>query len=567
MTVLDWSIVSVFLLASLWIGVLFTRRAGKNTSEFFLSGRSLPWWALGTSMVATTFAADTPLAVTEYVRKDGIWANWFWWTLAIGHVLSALVFSRLWRRAGVLTDNELIELRYDGRAAAFLRGFKAIYFSTVYNFIVMGWVTAAMSTVFSAFLDIPIAWSVVISLTVAGVYSLLSGLWGVVATDIFQFLVAMVGSVAFAIIASARAGGMESLVENLNANGFTERLRMLPSMSAGSEVWLTFLVYVGIMWWANHGADGGGYIIQRMLAAKDEKHALIGTSWFALAHYVLRMWPWIVVALASLVLLPKLTAHPETISDRQAYPALMAALLPSGWRGVFVAVFLAAYMSTMVTHINWGASYMVHDVYRRFMCPDADEKKLVRLSRVLSVANLLLGGLIALFIERITAAWELVWAMGAGLGLVLILRWFWWRINAWSEIFAMATSFAITAGIFVYDIVAKAQTPLYLKAVIVVFGSMVVMLTATLLSKPVSREKLEAFYRRVRPGGFWPFSGGGFGHRLWIAWLGGVLAIYCMMFLLGSLVLRDFEAVVWQGALLSVGVLMLYWGLRRYSFS
>jgi len=561
-TAIDWVIVAAFLLVSLIIGVWFTRRAGRNLSEFFLSGRSLPWWALGTSMVATTFAADTPLAITEYVRRDGIWANWFWWTLAIGHVLAALVFSRLWRRAGVLTDNELIELRYEGRSAAFLRLFKALYFSTVYNLIVMGWVTAAMSTVFSAFLDIPIAASVAISLSVAAVYALLSGMWGVVATDIFQFVVAMAGSVAFAVIAADQAGGMDALVRSLGEAGLADRMNLLPGAGASSAVWLNFFACVGLMWWANHGADGGGYIIQRMMSARDEKHALIGTSWFALAHYVLRMWPWIVVALASMVLLPRLMPAGAAVDDRQAYPALMAVLLGPGWRGVFVAVFLAAYMSTMVTHINWGASYLVHDVFRRFLRPDASEKSLVRLSRAISLVNLILGGLVALFIGRITAAWELVWALGAGVGAVLILRWFWWRINAWSEISAMGTSVLLTAGIMVRDVVSGTETPLWAKAAVVVFGSLVVMLAVTFWTVPVSREKLQKFHERVSPGGFWPFPGGGFGCRILAAWLGGVAAIYASMFILGSLVLGNTGDLIWQSGLLLIGLAGLWFGLR-----
>ncbi len=388
----DWLIVGAFLSLSLGVWMAFTRRAGRSMKEYFLSGRSLPWWVVGTSMVATTFASDTPLAVTEYVRSQGIWGNWFWWTLACGHVLAALVFSRLWRRAGVLTDNELIELRYSGRPAAFLRGFKALYFATIYNFIVMGWVTAAMSTVFSAFLGIPITAAVLLSMAVAVVYSIFAGLWGVAVTDVIQFVLAMVGCVIFAVLAADRAGGMENLLAEIEAGGRGSLLSFFPPAGAPAGVWLTFLAYILVLWWSNHGADGGGYIIQRMMSARDEKHALIGTSWFALAHYVLRVWPWVVVALASVVLLPRILPPGAAVSDREAYPALMNSILPPGLRGVFVATFLSAYMSTIVTHVNWGASYLVNDVYKRFLRPQASERHLLVVSRLASLLNMAIGG-------------------------------------------------------------------------------------------------------------------------------------------------------------------------------
>jgi solute:Na+ symporter, SSS family len=556
---LDWMIVGGYVSVSIAVGLLFAKRAGRSMTDYFLSGRSLPWWVVGTSMVATTFAADTPLAVTEYVRGDGIWGNWFWWTLAISHVLGAIVFSRLWRRAEVLTDNELIELRYHGKPAAVLRAFKACYFSTLYNFIVMGWVTAAMSTVLSAFLNIPITWAVLACMVIALFYSLLSGFWGVVVTDVIQFAVAMIGSVVFAVLAANEVGGMGTLVEKVSAMGNGSTLDFFPGSDAGAEVWGKFLVFVLIMWWSTHNADGGGYIIQRMMSAKNERHAQMGTLWFAVAHYVLRVWPWVVVALASMVLLPTLAL------DREAYPQVMASILPAGLRGLFVAVFLAAFMSTIDTHLNWGSSYIVNDLYKRFLKPKASAKHYVLVSKITSFLLMIVTGFVAMTIQSISAAWEFVWAMGAGVGAVLILRWFWWRINAWSELSAMATSLVLAVTLVLRDWWTGDKLPLYLRALIVVFGSMIVWVTVTFLTRPEPREVLERFVQRVRPGGRWPFvaQGGGEGLRILVAWAGGVAAIYGGMFLVGSLVLQKHDQLWWTSCLLVIGSVLVWLGLRE----
>jgi len=557
--VFDWIIVGGYVVISMAVGLLFSKRAGKSMSDYFLSGRSLPWWVIGCSMVATTFAADTPLAVTEYVRSEGIWRNWFWWTLAISHVLAAVVFSRLWRRANVLTDNELIELRYQGKPAAVLRAFKACYFSTLYNFIVMGWVTAAMSTVLSAFLDIPIIWAVIACMVVALFYSLLSGFWGVVVTDVIQFFVAMIGSVIFAVMAANKAGGMENLIEKLTISGQGSTLEFFPTADATPETWYSFLVFVLVMWWSSHNADGGGYIIQRMMSAKDERHARAGTLWFAIAHYVLRVWPWVVVALASMTILPTLA------SDRQAYPEVMSTILPAGMRGLFVAVFLAAFMSTIDTHLNWGSSYIVNDLYKRFFKPKESARHYVVVSKITSFFLMIIAGGVALTITKISAAWEFVWAMGAGVGAVLILRWFWWRINAWSELSAMGTSLLLAIGIHLHDFMTGTQTPLYIKALIVVSCSTVVWVSVTFLTRPEPRKTLQIFCERVRPPGFWPFeiNSGGIGKRTLVAWLGGVALIYGAMFFVGSLVLLKHDDLWWTGALVIVGTFLTWWGLRE----
>ena len=562
MSAFDWLIVGAYVAVSIGIGIGFSRRAGRSLQDYFLSGRSLPWWLIGSSMVATTFASDTPLAITEYVRTDGIWRNLFWGTLAISHVLAAVAFARLWRRAGVLTDNELIELRYSGKKAAFLRGFKAAYFSTLYNFVVMAWVTAAMSTVLSQFLDIDMELAVVICMAIALVYSLLGGFWGVIFTDLLQFVVAMAGSIVFAVLAADHAGGMENIVQQASQTAGAHLTDFIPGADAPASFWYTFLTFVGLLWWANHNADGGGYIIQRMMSAKDERHALLGTLWFALAHYVLRIWPWVVVALASIVIFPTLGA--DLGSHKEAYPALMSQILPAGLRGLFVAVFLAAFMSTVDTHLNWGSSYIVNDLYKRFIKPDKSQRHYVLVSKLTMLALAVVAGAVALLIKTITGAWEFVWAMGAGVGAVLILRWFWWRINAWSEIAALGTSLVLAIGIHAYDWLTDGDMPLYTKALIVVGGSLLVWIPVTLLTRPEPAEVLERFCERVRPPGRWPgFKGGrDITGRVLIAWLGGVAAIYGGLFSVGSLVLLDSGQLVWTLPLLVLGCGGLWFGLR-----
>ncbi len=557
----DWLVVGSYILVSVFIGLFFSKRAGRNLDEYFLSGRSLPWWILGSSMVATTFASDTPLAITEYVRQEGIWRNWFWWTLAISHVLAAVVFARLWRRAGVLTDNELIEIRYGGKPAAFLRAFKAGYFSTIYNFVVLAWVTAAMSTVLSSFVEIPMWIAVVSCMSIALVYSLFGGFWGVVFTDLFQFVIAMAGSVIFAILASSHYGGMQRLIEKVTQMGHGNVLSFFPGPDAPMSFWYTFLVFIGILWWSNHNADGGGYIIQRMMSAKDEKNALIGTFWFALAHYVLRMWPWIVVALASMVMFPAL-GHVIS-NDKQAYPAVMSAILPTGLRGLFVAVFLAAFMSTVDTHLNWGSSYIVNDIYRRFIKKHASQKHLVIVSRLTMLILGILSAIVAMFIKSITGAWEFVWAMGAGVGAVLILRWFWWRINAWSEISALGTSLVVAIGIWFYELVTDYSVPFYIKALIVVGSSLSVWIPVTFFTRPEKESVLKRFQQRVTPPGHWPSDSvekkGDW--SILFSWIGGVGLIYGLMFSVGSLVLLQYEHLVWSIPISLLGILIFWRGI------
>lgn len=539
-------------------------------------------------MVATTFAADTPLAITELVREDGIWRNWYWWCIALGGLLGVFFFSRLWRRARVLTDNELIELRYSGRPAALLRGFKALYFALLYNFIVMGWVINGMSAVASVTLGVGRGWAVWGCASIALLYSTVSGFWGVVITDFFQFILAMGGAILLAILAVNHFGGMAGLLEQVkSAPGFqADTLNFFPSLPAGSENFLTtnfftFLIFICVMWWASHNADGGGYIIQRMSSCKDERHALLATLWFNLANYALRVWPWVIVAVVSLVLFPVLTNDP--LGNKAGYPRVMMDLCGPGVLGVMIAGFLAAFMSTISTHLNWGASYLLNDVYRRFLRTEATEKHYIWVSRLATVFVMAGAALTATYMGSIARAWEFIWAMGAGIGPVLVLRWFWWRINAWSEISALASSIVVTIALEVIAYVQTARAgieyalfshppvlfglPLQVqhKALIIVPISIATWVLVTLLTRPASEEKLNQFYARVHPGGAWPKDW----KERWgstklrshlFNWILGVILIYGATFGIGMMIFSSF----WTGiALLLAGAVAGWWAVKR----
>ncbi|MCK4578834.1 MAG: Na+:solute symporter, partial [Candidatus Marinimicrobia bacterium] len=477
LSTLDWFIIFLYMAVSATIAVIYSRRAGKSTSEFFLSGRNLPWWIAGTAMVATTFAADTPLAVTELVAQNGIAGNWLWWNMLFGGMLTTFFFARLWRRANILTDVEFTELRYSGKPAAFLRGFRALYLGLLMNLIIMGWVNLAMVKILTvmfpnltffgiqqvSFLGFEfqatLLWVGVIMLIVA-VYSSMSGLWGVAITDTFQFAVAMVGTIALAVIAVniPEIGGLDGLKAELPdwMFEFTPRVGG-GAAGVGSTLSLTvtaFIAYIGVQWWASWypGADpgGGGYIAQRMMSAKDEKHSLFATLWFMVAHYAIRPWPWIIVALVSLVLYPELDAAHQS----EGFVMVMRDHLPSGMLGLLLAAFLAAYMSTIATQLNWGASYIVNDFYRRFIRPEGDEKYHVRISRLTTLITMIISLIVTSKLDRISGAWQFIIGLSGGIGLVLIMRWWWWRINAWSEISAMV------APLLIYPLIKFYHDPL-----------------------------------------------------------------------------------------------------------
>ncbi len=506
---LDWAIVVSYLLISLGIGIYFTKRASTSMSSYFVSGRSLPWYILGTSVVATTFAADTPLAITGWIRTDGIWKNWFWWNYLFSTVFIVIVFARLWRRAEVITDNELIEIRYSGKPAAFLRGFKAFYFSTLFNFIVMGWVISAMAKVFKVFFGIDTTLAIVICISIAFFYTMMSGLWGVALTDFLQYFIAVIGTVilAWVVIGSPEIGGFSGFIDKLG-NIDEKHVSFFMSPSRGDPVsegfldssFFAFLVYVSIIWWSSHNADGGGYIIQRINSAKNERHAVLGIAWFAVNHYIIRLWPWVLVALATLIIYPRVQ---EFGGDHEAmYVVAIRDYLGPGLKGLLFVTFLAAFMSTLSTQLNWGASYLMNDIYRRFIKTDATESHYILISRFATLILTVLAGFFAFYITNIGKAWIFLWAMSAGVGLVLILRWFWWRINAWSEISALAASLLTILIVFIYT---KTQgVSLELKhQILVVPVSIITWIIVTYLTKPEPTETLANFYKRVHPWGWW----------------------------------------------------------------
>jgi Na+/proline symporter len=571
LTLLDWLLVVGYFVISFGIAIYFYRRASKDTSEFFLSGRDMPWWLAGTSMVATTFAADTPLLVTEIVASDGIAGNWIWWNFAFGGMLTVFFFARLWRRSGVMTDVELVELRYDGPAAAWLRGIKAVYFGLLLNVIIIGWVSLAMETIIDtlfpgltlfgyasfSFLGGTFSASLVVTglmLMVVAVYSLLGGLLGVMVTDFVQFFIAMGGTIALAVFAlqAPEVGGLAGLQEQLDPSTFN----MLPTVTFGTAAegagaltlsGLAFVAYIGVQWWGSwypgNEPGGGGYIAQRMMSAKNEQHSLFATLWFTVAHYCLRPWPWIIVALCALVMFPDL---PEG-EKRAGFVMVMRDVLPPGMLGLLFAAFLAAFMSTISTQLNWGVSYLMNDFWGRFVQPGASERQQVFLSRVFTFALGLISLLVTANLDTIEQAWGLILSASAGLGLVLILRWYWWRVNAWSEIAATVTPIALVIlalllpdGTQVPGLQADFPVNLYA----VVGFTTVVWLAVTLLTRPTGPDTLDRFYRKVRPGGpgWTPVArrhpdvepDAGFA-RLWLDWLLGVAFVYLTLFGVGKL--------------------------------
>jgi Na+/proline symporter len=572
MTTLDWAIVAVYFVASAAIGILYAQRAGESMEEFFLSGRALPWWLAGTSMVATTFAADTPLAVTEMVARNGIAGNWLWWNFLFGGMVTVFFFARLWRRAGILTDVEFVELRYTGPSAAFLRGFRALYLGIFMNSVIIGWVNLAMAAVLEGMFGIPrsqVLAYVALALLITAVYSAVSGLWGVALTDVFQFVLAMAGTIVLAVVVLGlpEIGGLSGLRAQLPE----WTLRMTPAIggtSAGEIAgafalsFSAFFAYVGVQWWASWypGAEpgGGGYIAQRMMSAKDERHSLWATLWFQVAHYCVRPWPWIIVGLASLVLYPELAADEK----RLGFVYAMRDHLPSGWRGMLVASFFAAYMSTIATQLNWGTSYVMNDFYKRFVNAEAGEKVLVRLSRVMTIVLMVLSLFVTSIMDTISGAWAFIIEAGAGLGLVLILRWYWWRINAWSEIAAMVTPLVVYGGLRAFTTVAFPET-LY----VIVGITTVAWLAVTFLTPPTDARTLDNFFRRVHPGGpGWapvarrvpdarPDTGLG---RLLVDAVAGVVLVYCTLFAAGALLFgRHTEGLLYTAAAVAAAVVIL----------
>lgn len=506
--VLDWVVIAAYFIFNLAIGLYYRRRATGSTDAYFAGDRKVGWFLAGTSMVATTFADDTPLAVTGLVAKHGIAGNWLWWNLLLSGMLTVFFFARLWRRAGVLTDVEFAEIRYAGRPAAFLRGFRAVYLGLPINCIILGWVNLAMvkilMVIFPA-LDKLHALGLVfcIILLTAGI-STLSGLWGVLVTDLFQFVLKMGMVIVLAYDSVKAAGGMGGMVARLRAMDAARDggsiLDFVPAMDSAWMPLLTVFVYIAVTWWATWypGSEpgGGGYVAQRIFCAKDERNSLLATLWFAIAHYAIRPWPWILTALASLVLYP-------TLADKESgYIKLLMdpGVFPPALRGVMIAAFAAAYMSTVATQLNWGASYLVSDVYRRFLNPGREDRHYVRAGQAATLLLMVASCVVTWFQTDIEGAWKLLMAIGAGTGSVLILRWFWWRINAWSEITAMAASFLSSMALqHVFRFDAGDPRELAIQILISVGVSTAAWLGVTLLTGPEPDAVLRAFYRRVRP--------------------------------------------------------------------
>jgi len=556
LTPVDWLVIGGYFVLNLAIGVYYARRARGSTTEFFLSGRNVPWWLAGTSMVATTFAADTPLVVTGMVARYGIAGNWLWWNMAASGMLTVFVYARLWRRAGVMTDVEFAELRYSGRPAAFLRGFRALYLGIPINCIVMGWVNLAMLKILQVTLGLEASgalWVLLALLLFTAFYTTLAGLWGVLVTDLVQFVLKMGMVVALAYFAVRATGGLAALETKVRALDATagggSRLTFFPSTDSAWMPAITLFVYLGVSWWASWypGAEpgGGGYVAQRIFSARTERDGLFATLWFNIAHYAVRPWPWILTALASLVLYPDLvdkeSGYVRTLMDPNVFPPAL--------RGIMLAAFAAAYMSTIGTQLNWGASYVVNDFYRRFVRRGAQEREYVVVSQLVTVALMLVSIYVTLHLASIEQAWKLLIVTGAGTGTVLLLRWFWWRINAWSEVSAMAVA-AVVSLYLQIGLKWDSDKPRdFASLMLVTVGiTTIAWLAMTLLTRPEPDATLHTFYRRVRPHGrgWAPIaavvglspSSASLSSELMNALLGCVL-VYAALFGVGQLLLRS----------------------------
>ena len=623
LTYIDWSIVAAYFIFNLAIGFYYKARAGQNIGEFFLSGRNVPWWLAGTSMVATTFAADTPLFVTGVIATQGISGNWIWWASCVGGMMTVFFFARYWRRAEVLTDVELTEMRYGGKPAAFLRGFKSIYLGLIMNCLILGWVTNAMVSIIAVLLGPLIAKGKVVELALGGhtllhytlgdpshtallicilvlvpftgIYTSIGGLWGVLVTDLFQFILKMTMVVVLAWVAVVKIGGMQALKLQLQIVGdaahktgahTSNPLSFFPDFHLGwttSALWtlplLTFITYLGVQWWSAWypGAEpgGGGYVAQRMFCARDEKNSLGATLWFNIAHYAVRPWPWIITGLVALaVYSPHGGMQPDATfgaSPQQGYVMVLRDFLPPALRGIMVAAFLAAFMSTLGTQLNWGVSYLVNDLYRRFLVRNRTEKHYVGIGRLFTILLVLVSGYVASELHSVGEGWQIVLGLGAGTGAVYILRWYWWRINAWSEISAMLVAAAV--AIYLHKNMPGDDPVTFAKTSLITAGiTTVAWIIATFLTPAESDDKLLAFYRRVRPSVYgWKkiavlapevpqvrdLANNAFD------WLMGCVLVYASLFGIGKIVFGDWTVGVLLLALAAVAGYLIFWDLSR----
>lgn len=573
----------MYFALNIGIGFYYKARAGSSVSEFFLSGRNVPWWLAGTSMVATTFAADTPLVVTGLVATRGIAGNWLWWNFVASGMLTVFFYARLWRRSGVMTDIEFSEIRYSGKPAAFLRGFRALYLGIPINCIILGWVNLAMVKILTLVLGVSKSEALVIVIgliVVTSFISTLSGLWGVLVTDVVQFFIKMGMVIVLAVVAVNATGGMGAMKQKLMAID-AERiaaggaqgsiLSFVPDIGSAWMPVITFVVYISMQWWATWypGAEpgGGGYVAQRMFCARDERHSLLATLWFNIAHYAVRPWPWILVGLASLILYPNL-------EDKETgYVMVMIDHLPPYLRGLMLAAFAAAYMSTIATQLNWGASYLINDFYRRFIRTAAGELHYVRASQLATILITVVSAIVTFYMDSIAGAWKLLILTGAGTGSVLLLRWYWWRINAWSEVSAMISAFLVSVAMQVvwgFDSASPVEEA-WIMIVTVAITSFV-WLTVTFLTKPESNDTLLAFYRRTAPS----LTGWGPVARLapevrprqdglsnLMDWICGCVLIYGVLFGVGKLLLQETGIGFVLLAVATAAGAVIYWDLSR----
>lgn len=575
----DWLIIISYLVFSLIIGLYYRKRASRSMNDFFLGGRSFPWYLAGLSMVATTFAADTPLAVNELVSKNGISGNWLWWNMLIGGMLTTFFFSRLWSRSGILTEVEFIEFRYSGPAAAFLRGFKAVYLGLFMNTLIMGWVNLAMMSILEVFFNFDRETSLMIVaglMLLTAAYSAISGLWGVAVTDAVQFIIAMAGCIILAVLVvqSEQIGGISGLKEKLP----DWSLDFFPSVgNEGGTGALTisvgaFLAYLSIWamsWYPGAEPGGGGYVAQRMMSAKSEKDSLYATLFFQVAHYCIRPWPWILVGLCTIILYPDL---PD--SDKKlGYVMAIRDFMPAGLKGLLLVAFLAAYMSTIATQLNWGTSYLVNDLYKRFIrkpysetADAAEEQHYVKTGKLLTLVTMLISIAVSTRIESISGVWSFIIECGAGLGIVLILRWYWWRINAWSELTATIAPFAFYG---ISRIVLKLEFP---DSFFVTAGfTTLCWLLVTYLSPREDFEHLRKFYERVRPGGWWKpiqkITGTADNSLslkwLLLSWLCSVVMTYSILFCSGKLIFMEWKSALGWATLAIAGTVFLRFSLTR----